>query len=132
MNLLINDNNPHLVLITESWCNKDLTTAMLNIDGYYIDDALRKDKNSNNLARGIGGGLLVYVRNDVIVEPIDDHIDFTQYCRFKVYDKKRKNPLNFTLFYRSPNSSYENNIELTKVLEGCPKNSFFIGEANYP
>ena len=105
---------------------------MLNVDGYYIDDALRKDKNSNNLARGIGGGLLVYVRNDVIVEPVEDNSDFVQFCRFKVYDKNRKNPLNFTLFYRSPNSSVENNVELVNVLKNCPKNSFLIGDANYP
>ena len=105
---------------------------MLNVDGYYIDDALRKDKTSNNLARGIGGGLLVYVRNDVIVEPIEDSNDFVQFCRFKVYDKNRKNPMNFTLFYRSPNSSVENNVELVNVLKDCPKNSFVIGDANYP
>ena len=102
---------------------------MLSIDNYHIE--LRKDKTVNT-GHGIGGGLLVYVRNDVVVEAVDDGCDFNQYCSFKVYDKQKKRPLNFKLFYRSPNSSFENNVELLNVVKSCKKNSFLIGDANYP
>jgi hypothetical protein len=93
-------------MITETWCNNDISNALLNVDGYYINDELRKDRNDTH--RGIGGGLLVYVRNDVIIEPDepDDNCLFNQYCRFKVFDNSKKNPLNVTLSYRSPNSSH--------------------------
>ena len=85
-------------------------------------------------ANGIGGGLLVYVRKDVIIKPEepDENCMFNQYCRFKVFDKSKKNPLNVTLFYRSPNSSHENNVALAALVDNCKKNSFLIGDINYP
>ena len=43
-----------------------------------------------------------------------------------------KTPLNFTLFYRSPNSSPENNSDFVKLIKNSKKNSFIIGDANYP
>ena len=134
LNILVKDEKPHVVLINESWLNDSISNSLISIDGYYIDNELRIDKNVNH-GRGIGGGLLVYVRNDVIVQPDNydfNTLDFTQYCRFKVFDKAHKNPLNFTLVYRSPNSSVENNFKLARVMENSKKNSFFIGDVNYP
>ena len=85
-------------------------------------------------ANGIGGGLLVYVRKEVIIKPEepDENCMFNQYFRFKVFDKSKKNPLNVTLFYRSPNSSHENNVALAALVDNCKKNSFLIGDINYP
>ena len=105
---------------------------MLNVDGYYVCNDLRIDKNSDNLGRGIGGGLLVFVRNDVIIEAHDNASVFNQYCSFSICDHSNKNPLNFVLFYRSPNSSIENNQLLVDVVNRSPKNVFIIGDANYP
>ena len=131
LNILINDHKPHLVLITESWCNNDVANSILSIDNYYIDSDLRKDKC--NARRGTGGGLLVYVRNDLTVKSDNDNsCNFNQYCKFSVYSKNSTQPLNIVLFYRSPNSDVENNLEFEKLIKSCKKNCFLIGDANYP
>ena len=49
-----------MVLICESWCNADISNAMLNMDGYFIEPDLRMDRRDT--INGIGGGLLVYVK----------------------------------------------------------------------
>jgi len=35
---------PDIIVITEAWTNDNITNAMLNINGYYIDPDLRIDK----------------------------------------------------------------------------------------
>jgi len=50
-------------LVTESWCNSDVSNAFLSIDGYEIIPDLRMDRE--NTAGGRGGGLLVYARESV-------------------------------------------------------------------
>ena len=61
LEILLNEQKPDLVLICETWCNDETTLAMLNIGGYYIDPSLREDRSDT--FNGIGGGLLIYVRN---------------------------------------------------------------------
>lgn len=101
LEILINDHNPDLILITESWCNENISNSMLNIDGYCLDTELRHDRRDT--VNGIGGGLLVFYRNELNVkaEKIDNN--FIQYCKFQVIGKKPKNiVVNVTLVYRSP------------------------------
>ena len=44
LEVLLSDYSPDILLISETWCNDDISMAMLNIDGYYIDPDLRKDR----------------------------------------------------------------------------------------
>ena len=77
---------------------------------------------------------MVFIRNDVLVEidePLDD-CNFNQYCSFKIVDKAKKRPLNFCLFYRSPRSPIENNVELEKLFASRKRNTFVIGDINMP
>ena len=37
LQILINDSDPDLILITETWCNEDISNAMLNVTGYFIE-----------------------------------------------------------------------------------------------
>ena len=92
-------------MITETWCNDDISNSILNIDGYYIENDLRIDKKESS--RGIGGGIIVYVRKDLTVKCDDIDCNFSQHCKFCLFDENMKKPLNFILFYRSPNSSQE-------------------------
>ena len=39
--MLLNVEEPDLVLICETWCNSDVTNAMLNVPGYFIEPDLR-------------------------------------------------------------------------------------------
>jgi hypothetical protein len=103
---------------------------MLNVSEYYIDNELRIDRNDTT--KGIGGGLIVYVRNDLIVKPDQNNCNFNQYCQFQIMQKSDKIPVNIALIYRSPNSSRENNLELVNLIEKTKPRSFIIGDFNYP
>ena len=103
---------------------------MINIDGYYIDNDLRKDRNDTALGRG--GGLIVYVRNDVTVNSISEGNDFNQYCKFSVKLNAKCRPLFVTLIYRSPNATSENTLKLANLIEKSERNSLMIGDFNLP
>ena len=88
LNILINDENPHLVLLTESWCNDEITNAMINIEGYEVVPELRVDRLDT--VNGIEGGLLVYKRLDITVKPESDESSFNQYCKFQLIPENSK------------------------------------------
>ena len=46
-------NKPDLILVTESWCNEDISNAFLSLDGYELILDLRMDRETT--ARGRGG-----------------------------------------------------------------------------
>jgi hypothetical protein len=94
--------DPDLVLVTETWCNDQITDAYLSLPGYELVSELRKDRYDTD--RGRGGGLIVYARTglSICVLPTDENNDASfQYCRFKVYD------VTMYLIYRSPSSGGE-------------------------
>ena len=70
---------PDIILITESWCNSDITDAFLSFDGYELQTELRLDRQDTT--QGRGGGLLVYVRDGVKILACDRNINFHQYCK---------------------------------------------------
>ena len=41
LNVMVHESDPHIIVITESWSNKDITDAELGLDGYVI---FRKDR----------------------------------------------------------------------------------------
>ena len=123
------DLKPDIICICESWCHPDINNSFLSIPGYKLIEELRKDRSDT--ARGIGGGLLVYVRDGLTVfTNSDDNSDFIQYCKFQV--KLKSDILNACLIYRSPNSSHDNNDELNKLLYSLPRNCIIFGDFNYP
>ena len=104
---------------------------MLYKENYFIEPNLRIDRADT--AHGIGGGLLVYVKNGLIIKPGQDFSEFNQYCRFSVTENTTyENPLNILLIYRSPNSSEENNNQLCNIIQEVPENTILIGDFNYP
>ena len=130
LNILVNDKKPCVLCITETWCNQSISNAMLNLPNYVIDDELRMDRT--DMAGGIGGGLLVYVRSDVTVKALPCISEFNQYCKFQLLSFVANDPLDITLVYRSPNSSMENTAELAKLIENCGNKCLFISDLNLP
>ena len=125
---------PDLILICETWLNEQTPNAMLNIEGYYINSDLRKDRTDT--LRGIGGGLLVYIRDGISVNEVSLSSEFSQQCTLEVLlDKddcqKNINPT-ITLFYRSPNSSTENNDDFVCLLDTIKNNTLTVGDLNMP
>ena len=104
---------------------------MLYKENYFIEPSLRIDRADT--AHGIGGGLLVYVKNGMIITSEQDFSKFNQYCKFSVTENtNNQNPLNILLIYRSPNSSEENNNQLCNIIQEVPENTIIVGDFNYP
>ena len=130
--ILINDHDPDLILITETWCNDEISNALLNVPGYNIEPDLRKDRNDT--MNGIGGGILVYVRNDLVIKPVSVNNDFNMFVQFEVINSTNKDDsgLFITLVYRPPSARIQNTLELCKLVNNAADNSIFIGDFNFP
>ena len=119
------DLKPDIILISESWTNKDISKAYLSIQGYELQ--ARKDRTDTTAGRG--GGILVYSRYDLIVTKIELKTPFEQVISVRVSTEAK--PLFINLVYRSPNSSAENNEELNEFIKLSKSSCLTIGDMNY-
>ena len=119
-------NKPDIIIITETWCNDDISNSMLQIQGYSLESELRRDRKDT--ANGIGGGILVYCRENIIVKNTTLNHEFNQFVCFEVMNGGRKTSgLNFCVIYRSPNSNTANNELLLDLIEKLPKKYCHFG-----
>lgn len=114
--------------MTESWCNNNITNNVLNINGYNLISDLRQDRNDTN--NGIGGGLLVYARNGLVILSSDKYNDFNQFLCFNVILDNVK--LHVILVYRPPSSNRDNLTKLCDIVSNAPSNTVIIGDFNLP
>jgi hypothetical protein len=119
-----------LILLTETWCNGSISNAQLALENYRLETDLRRDRADTS--NGIGGGLLVYVRNELSILPCDiySHSVFNQFCAFTIATKSEK--LNIILAFRPPSLSATNTAELCEILRRLKDNSILIGDINMP
>ena len=122
------ENNPDIVIVTETWCNTNVSDALLNIPGYYI--GIRCDRVDT--ANGIGGGILVLVKNNLQIAQVDNISDFNQYCHFKLLAENNCDDIDFIAIYRSPNSNEVNNNKLCQLIDNLDTGKVVIcGDLNY-
>ena len=57
LNIMVDDIKPHIICITESWANNDITNAELALEGYVM---FRKDRIGRR-----GGGVLLYIKDTI-------------------------------------------------------------------
>ena len=57
LNIMVEDTDPHIIGITESWANIDITYAELGLTGYVM---FRKDRIGRR-----GGGVILYVKESI-------------------------------------------------------------------
>ena len=57
LNIMVDDIKPHIIGITESWANNDITNAKLGLEGYVM---FRKDRIGKR-----GGGVLLYIKDTI-------------------------------------------------------------------
>jgi hypothetical protein len=55
---------PDLILLTETWCHKDINNAFLSLPGYELMDELRRDRDDTREGRG-GGACLCMLSRDL-------------------------------------------------------------------
>ncbi len=68
---MVQDIEPDLILLTETWCNSTIPDAFLTLEGYRLETDLRRERTDTR--NGIGGGLLVYAREELKVLPCDSY-----------------------------------------------------------
>ena len=57
LNIIVEDTDHHIIGITESWANKDITDAELGLPGYVM---FRRDRMGRR-----GGGVILYVKESI-------------------------------------------------------------------
>ena len=57
LDIMVDETKPHIIGITESWANNDITDAELGLEGYVM---FRKDRMGR-----IGGGVLLYIKETI-------------------------------------------------------------------
>ena len=120
----MSDMEPDLILVTESWCNGEVTNAYLSVAGYELQPDLRIDRTNTNMGRG--GGLLVYTKTELQILKLDSNSEFHQHCKFSVRD------IVVYLVYRSPNSPVAEMTKKAELIRGAEKDSVLIGDFNLP
>ena len=60
LNIMVDDIKPHIIGITESWANNDITNAELGLEGYVM---FRKDIIGRR-----GGGVVLYIKESILVK----------------------------------------------------------------
>jgi hypothetical protein len=53
LSVIAADLEPDLILITETWCNAEITDAYLNLPGYEVQQDLRRDRTDTRDGRGV-------------------------------------------------------------------------------
>jgi len=91
----VDEQDPDVIILTETWCNPNITQPFLEIPGYTLDPELRHDRSDT--VNGIGGGILIYVRIGLTFLSCDIYNDFNQHCCFSI--KSKNDVLNFTVIY---------------------------------
>jgi len=121
---------PDIIVLTETWCKEDVTNAFLDVPGYELQADLRRDREDT--ANGVGGGLLVYARQGLVVLPGDDLGNFNQYTNFKIMTGNEI--LHFILLYRPPSAGQSSIDNLTNLLSNVKDNTgtILIGDFNLP
>jgi ribonucleases P/MRP protein subunit RPP40 len=126
LELLLRDENPDIVGITETWLNASILDSEMMIEGYTL---LRKDRRDNRR----GGGVAFYIKNE---------INFV--CREDLFEENFPEALfcniicgnEVTLIgicYRPPNSLIENDMALYTLLHRVTENkAVIVGDFNFP
>ena len=132
LEVVVNEKKPHIIGITESWCNQSILDSEVAIEGYSM---FRLDKDT---VTGKGGGVILYVDNSmsaVTCHEIQNHnFESSVWCVIKL---ERNENLLVGLCYRSPNdSTEENNNKLLDQMKHTAKvhnvtHLLVIGDFNF-
>ena len=110
LNIMVEDIDPHIIGITESWANTDITDAELGLTGYVM---FRRDQIGRR-----GGGVILYVKESIQAYEIqlEREADYDEAVWCKIVSGNSK--LTIGLVYRSPNINKEDNTKNSKCYKG--------------
>ena len=120
---MVDDIDPHIIGITESWANIDITDAELGLTGYVM---FRKDRIGRR-----GGGVILYVKESI--QAYEIKLEREADCDEAVWCKKfsGKPQLIIGLVYRSPNINEEDTKIKNDIKEVSKGECIIMGEFNH-
>ena len=133
LKLISFDLKPDVICLCETWTNDTITNSFLTIEDYSL--ICRKDRNDTN--QGIGGGLIIYVKSNILSCEVNyDYVSLYNQCCVVSLTVDTNKRLNIALVYR-PHSLYDennvadNNEKLCNILKQLPKPYVIVGDFNF-
>ena len=124
LNIMVEDIDPHIIGITESWANTDITDAELGLTGYVM---FRRDRKGRR-----GGGVILYIKvyiqaNEIKLESVASY-DKAVWC--KIFSGNSK--LTIALDYLNPNINKEFDTKIQNAINDVSKPECIImGDFNH-
>lgn len=125
----VNELEPDIIGITESWVDGKIEDAEINLNGY---DMFRCDRP---LLTVKGGGVLMYIKSDLQAVKVDLRSEFPEHVWCKIEMRNKKDSLFVGVCYRTPTEAlfgqpiHSNLREL--LAEVSSKNFMLMGDFNY-
>ena len=116
--------DPHIIGITESWANTDITDAELGLTGYVM---FRRDRIGRR-----GGEVILYVKKSIQAYEIklERKADYDEAVWCKIVSGNSK--LTIGLVYRSPNINEKDNTKIQNAIKEVSKGECIImGDFNH-
>ena len=110
---MVEDIDPHIIGIAESWANTDITDAELGLTGYVM---FRRGRIGRR-----GGGVILYIKEYVQGYEIklESEADYDEAVWCKIVSGNSK--LTIGLVYRSPNINEEDNTKMQNAIKEISK-----------
>ena len=107
LNIMVDDIKPHIIGITESWANKDITNAELGLEGYVM---FRKHRIGRR-----GGGVLLYIKDTIPAYEVQ--LQEEADCNEAIWCKlvAGHTAVIIGVVYRCPNITQQNNEKITML-----------------
>ena len=124
LNIMVDDIKPHIIGITESWANNDITDAELGLEGYVM---FRKDRIGRR-----GGGVLLYIKETIPAYEVQ--LQEEANCNEAIWCKLVTGHTTVTIgvVYRCPNITKQNNEKIHNAISEVSKGDCIImGDVNH-
>ena len=124
LDVMVDEIKPHIIGITESWANNDMTDAELGLEGYVM---FRKDRMGKR-----GGGVLLYIKETIPAYEVQLHEKAD--CNEAIWCKLVTGHTTVTIgvVYRCPNITTENNEKIHNAISEVSKGDCIImGDFNH-
>ena len=112
---------PDILILTESWLHTDVLDAEVAPKGYSVGN--RSDRSCKR-----GGGVVIFVKSDMIITPLSQQSQKSQICGVKIGE------LSIWGLYRPPDNSVQDDEEVRTFFHELnqDKNHIIVGDFNYP
>ena len=118
LDIMVDEIKSHIIGITESWANNDITNAELGLDGYVM---FRKDRMGKR-----GGGVLLYIKETIPAYEVQLHEAI--WCKLVT----GHTTVTIGVVYRCPNITTENNEKIHNAISEVSKGDCIImGDFNH-